>query len=203
MYYPKSRISKPIKSMSGEFTYPDGSEYIGVYYKTYDKKYFTGENPLSKISTEIFKIPQKEDINLRISRSKQSEIFTKLNPTLEISSFEEPKPYIVKPSEKDYLLGKITRYFAKERKVRIFKIIEIDKDTFIDINNQEGVYNYPGWDVISMFWQISGPKNNEIVGGNVVKAGIIDTNKRIVSMKNKKFIGLDKYITNFLQYSKY
>lgn len=199
MYFPKSRISKPLQSTSGDFININGTPYIGTYYKTYDNRFFTGTSPLDKTTKEIKKIPPRTN---RLIHGVNNSKYQSINTDVRLSEFIEPKPHIVIPTEIDYSMGKITRYFAKERKIRIFKIIEINKETFQDISNQEGIYNYPGWDVISMFWQISGPKNNIISGGNIVKVGIEDTNKRIIDIKNKNFIGLKEYLTNLTQYSK-
>ena len=41
-YYPKSRIIENLNANPGEFILPNGKEYIGPYYITFDGKSFTG-----------------------------------------------------------------------------------------------------------------------------------------------------------------
>lgn len=45
-----------------------------------------------------------------------------------------------------------------------------------------------------MLWKLTGPLNNKRVSQYDTRAGIIDTNKRLVETKNKTFIGLKEFI---------
>lgn len=202
-YYPQSRFIPGQTAKLGQFQTPDGKDYLGSYYITSDGKCYTGDNPKVKNSIPLIKNQILEETqNIKYINSPINQKYTKLNPNLQITEYQEPISFLPKPTDEDYKKGKITRYFAKERKVRIFKIIEINQFTFEDIVNMGGIYNYPGWDVISMFWQISGPLENELINGNIIKSGIKNTNQRIIDIKNKQFIGLKEFITNLTQFSK-
>jgi len=202
-YYPKSRIITDQKANPGELTTLDGKEYIGDYYITFNGKYFTGKNPQSNTNYPLQKVEVRSQQNTISITTKDTQIFDKLNQNnININSLLEPQPFYPIPSLQDYQQGKITRYFAKQRVIRMFKIIEIDQPTYDDILNQKGVYNYPLWKVTSLFWQISGPLEDERPNGSVVRAGVIDTNKRIVDTKEKTFQGIKQYLTNFQQFYK-
>jgi len=202
-YYPLSRIITDQKANPGEFTLPDGREYMGDYYMTYDGKYFTGKNPLTKQNLPLTKVIKLYNPNSKYIPSKDNNIFNNLNKNnIDITELKEPIQFYPKPTEQDYKIGKITRYFAKQRILRIFKIIEIDKDTYNDIDNEGGIYNFPMWKVTSLFWQISGPLYDERPNGTIIRSGVINTNQRIVENKDKTFFGIKQYLTNYQQFYK-
>jgi hypothetical protein len=62
-----------------------------------------------------------------------------------------PKQTPVNPSESDYRIGTITRYFTKKTNEVNAKVFEITED---DFNNQNNLYDY-----ISFQWRISGKKD--------------------------------------------
>lgn len=192
-YYPKSRIILG-RTSNGEFTMNDGKSYVGPYYITFNGKYYTGTNPQDKNSLEIFKNVERDEINKKTNLNDSSIKYNKINKFKPLDKLLEPIQYSYKPDTNDYTKGKITRYFAKERKIRNYKIIEIDKPTFEDIFYQKGTYNYPGWDVISIFWMIS--------DGRFPINFVENQNKRIIEIKNKSIIGLREYLTNLTQFSK-
>jgi hypothetical protein len=199
-YYPKSRILTSQTTKGKEFLLPSGNTYKGNYYITYDGKYITGDNPTSKNQQILSKINQEINSN-KLSNQQNNQVYRNLN-NIDLEELIDPNSYIPIISGEDYKLGKITRYFAKKRQPRGFVIIEIDRDSFTDIKDQKGIYNYAKWDVTSLLWQISGPLNNELKEGNIVRAGILDTNKRIVDLKNKNFIGVKEYLTDLSKFSK-
>lgn len=54
MYIPKNRLITNLKTNQGEFVYKDTNvPYNGVYWKSYDGKYFTGKNPNNTPTKEI------------------------------------------------------------------------------------------------------------------------------------------------------
>ena len=80
-------------------------------------------------------------------------------------------------------------------------------DTFNSVNNDNlsnnsGNLNTSLWKVISIFWQISGPFRDERVGNIRTRAGIIDTNQRVLDNAEKNFIGIKQYLTNLTQFAK-
>ena len=61
-----------------------------------------------------------------------------------------PKQTPVNPSESDYRIGTITRYFTKKTNEVNAKVFEISED---DFNNQNNLYDYTSFE-----WRISGKK---------------------------------------------
>ena len=61
-----------------------------------------------------------------------------------------PKQTPVNPSESDYRIGTITRYFTKKTNEVNAKVFEITED---DFNNQNNLYDYTSFE-----WRISGKK---------------------------------------------
>lgn len=195
-YYPKFRILENQQANPGEFLLPDGKEYTGFYYTTFDGKSFTGSNPYSLNSIPLTKI------NIPDSPFNQplSETYNNLKP-LNLS-LTDPIPFTPKPTEEDYKRGKITRYFARQRNGTKFRIMEIDQPTYNNLSNNRGGLNTSLWKVISIFWQISGPLNDQKVNGIRTRAGIIDTNQRVLNNAEKNFIGLKQYLTDLKQFAR-
>jgi len=197
-YYPKSRIIENQQANQGEFFLPDGQEYIGPYYTTFDGKSFTGSNPYTLNSRPL--IPINTENNLKGSIESNAPEYNNLNP-LNLSLID-PTPFTPTPTSEDYRKGKITRYFARQRNGRQFKLMEINKDTFEALNNRSKGLNTSLWKTISIFWQISGPERTQIVNGIKTQAGIIDTNQRILDNAEKTFIGLKQYLTDLKQFAR-
>lgn len=195
-YYPKFRILENKQANPGEFLLPDGKEYTGSYYTTFDGKSFTGSNPYSLNSIPLTKI------NIPDSPFNQplSETYNNIK-SLNLSLID-PTPFTPKPTEEDYKKGKITRYFARQRNGTKFKIMEIDQQTYDNLSNNRGGLNTSLWKVISIFWQISGPLNDQKVKGIRTRAGIIDTNQRVLNNAEKNFIGIKQYLTDLKQFAR-
>lgn len=197
-YFPKSRIITNTKALPGQFTTPNGEDYVGLYYTTFDGKSFTGATPTSGSSIPLTESP------LTLGQSNiidNTFIYKKLNPSLTINLIN-PTPFTPRPTDEDYKVGKITRYLARQRSGTTFKIMEIDKATFDAFQNSTTKDNYALWKSISIFWQISGPLRNERINNITTRAGIIDTNQRVLDNAEKSFIGIKQYLTNLTQFSK-
>jgi hypothetical protein len=202
MYYPKSRVITNKIALPGELIFSSGKEYSGKYWMTYDGKYFGGEYP--DITKKLIKSSVVDIIspNSKILNTSTNSKLIRINSSISVVDLKDPNPFYPNPTNEDYDNGNIIRYFAKQRKIRNYKFIEIDKNTFEDIDNQNGIYNYPMWDVTSIFWKISGPLVSTFNGNIITRAGVIDTNQRLVILKNREFIGINEYLTDFKEFYK-
>jgi hypothetical protein len=198
-YFPKSRIIPNQKSSPGQFLLPDGREYIGPYYTTFDGKNFTGSSPITGKSNPLTPLPPIEDDFKDPIREGYDRLFTQ---SPKIGDLIDPTPFTPTPTEADYQVGKITRYLARQRNGTQFKIMEISKQTFDDIQNRRNGANFALWKTISIFWQISGPLRDERVDNIKTRAGIIDTNQRILDTAEKNFIGIKQYLSDLKQFSR-
>jgi hypothetical protein len=199
-YYPKSRVKTNQQANPGQFTLPNGKEYTGFYYTTFDGKSFTGANPTPTsipLTTIIIK-----DINANPDiKTNQVIEYNGLNQTIDVN-LVDPTPFTPRPTEADYKVGRITRYIARQKGGTQFRVMEIDKSTFDNLTKQRGDLNYSVWRAISIQWQISGPLNDELVNGIKVRPGIIDTNEKILNQAEKNFIGIKQYLSNPTQFAR-
>jgi hypothetical protein len=194
-YFPKSRVITNQKANAGQFVSANGKEYTGPYYTTFTGESFTGVSPTSGSSyplTETFPIASFDFANPTIEGYKQ------LVPVP--VDLVNPTPYTPRPTEADYSAGKITRYFARQRNGTTFRLMEIDKSTYDNFTKGRGDANTALWKVVSLFWQITGPLYNERVNGIQTRAGVIDTNQRILDKTEPNFIGIKQYLTDLTQF---
>jgi hypothetical protein len=201
-YFPKSRIIENQKANPGEMQTSSGKEYTGPYYVTFDGKIFSGANPYSPGSKPLIRsLLNKNEDDTNITPDFNNDDYYALKPS-NLAKLQDPTPYTPKPTDEDYRKGKITRYFARQRNGTQFKIMEIDQTTHDNLSNNRGGLNTALWKVISIFWQISGPLRDERVNNIRTRAGIIDTNQRVLNNAEKSFIGIKQYLTNLQQFSR-
>jgi hypothetical protein len=201
-YFPKSRIIENQKANPGEMQTSSGKEYTGPYYVTFDGKIFSGANPYSPGSKPLVRsLLNKNEDDTNITPDFNNDDYYALKPS-NLAKLQDPTPYTPKPTDEDYRKGKITRYFARQRNGTQFKIMEIDQTTHDNLSNNRGGLNTALWKVISIFWQISGPLRDERVNNIRTRAGIIDTNQRVLNNAEKSFIGIKQYLTNLQQFSR-
>jgi hypothetical protein len=200
-YYPKSRIIENQLANPGQFKTVDGKDYTGPYYTTFDGKSFTGANPYTLNSRSLTPYPT-EKTNTTQTGNVEAIAYNNIKPTKINAQLIDPTPFTPRPTETDYKAGKITRYIARQRNGTQFKILEIDKQTHEDLINLRGGANSALWKSIAIFWQISGPLHNEKINNITTRAGIIDTNQRILDNAEKNFIGIKQYLSDLTQFAR-
>jgi len=196
-YFPKSRVIINQKSSPGQFKTTNGKEYSGPYYTTFKGESFTGESPTKGSSISLIYTPPVASFDFS---NPTVENYKQLKPVN--VNLVDPIPFTPRPTEADYRIGKITRYFARQRNGTTFRLMEIDKATYSAFTSGVGNANTALWKVVSIFWQISGPLHNEKVNNITTRAGIIDTNQRILDKTEPNFIGIKQYLTDLKQFSK-
>ncbi len=101
--------------------------------------------------------------------------------------------FFFKPTDDDYKVKGSSRFFVK--KVNDTKIIEVNYQMFENINSNL----YTG---ITIYWHISGPKNDVYIKGKLQMAGVEDLNKRIIKQSEKLMPGIKNKLINPLQFYK-
>jgi hypothetical protein len=197
-YFPKSRILTNQTANPNQFRTPDGKDYTGPYYTTFNGESFTGINPSMGSSIPLTETPPIASIDFG---NPTIENYKRLNPSVD-ANLIDPTPFTPRPTEADYKVGRITRYIARQKGGTQFRVMEIDKTTFDNLTKQRGDLNYSVWRAISIQWQISGPLNDELVNGIKVRPGIIDTNEKILNQAEKNFIGIKQYLSNPTQFAR-
>ena len=200
-YYPKSRIIENQTSNPGQFKTATGKDYTGPYYTTFDGKSFTGANPYTLNSVSLTPYPT-EKTNTTQTSTPDSIAYNVIKPSNIKAQLIDPTPFTPTPTELDYKAGKITRYLARQRNGTTFKIIEISQQTYNGLTTKSNGSNYALWKAISIFWQISGPLRNERINNITTRAGIIDTNQRILDQAEKSFIGIKQYLSDLQQFAR-
>ena len=204
-YFPKNRITDNKYTNGDKFVNPDGTPYVGYYYETYDGKTKTGKNPMEGPSANLF--PITLNANPQLPVSENNTMYSTLSKVRgvygnsRIGTLKEPSPFYPKPTPQDYNRGYFTRYVAKRRNSPNSIFLEIDQPTYQDILYKRGEYNYIMWEVTSVFWQITGPLKDNKENKDFPRAGIINTNERILKNKEAAFPSISKFFSNPTQFA--
>jgi hypothetical protein len=116
----------------------------------------------------------------------------------------QPKFAYSAPIENDFITGTFKRYFIKRRNyTSLFDIFEIDEEQFklwrkVKTGIDETLYN-----AIEIDWKLTGPLHDIVDNDTIVTYGVSDTNERTIRSNSVMFIGLDKYITDFKEFTVY
>ena len=194
MYYPRSQYIPDLYTNGEELAYTSNNkEYIGVYFATSDGKFFTGNNPNSKPNYSLSPIsnsPENRDPTLQSENipedyyvindhyyfAKGVNLFDAgAPPPLPTTSFPTP-------TQKEYNVGKIQRYFLK--KYNEIQYIEITKEDYPKYTKRTKEVNSSLYLPFKLTWVITGDRNKAY-----------NTNKNLVSLteKNQKLQGFKSY----------
>lgn len=204
-YYPKSKIKTGKTTRGGQFLL-EGKSYVGKYYETFDGKFYTGENPVFGKNQLLIKIPtfqSSEYMNtapmsqqFRQQLSKVNGLDNSVSETVNIPGavFKgSPTSYFPQPLQTDYDKGYIVRYFTKKVNTPGY-VIEISPAEYSAIKSGTTSYDVSYWLIQEIFWKLTGPLNSKRISQYDTRAGIIDTNKRLVETANKTFLGIIDFI---------
>ena len=188
MYIPKNKIRENLYTSGKQYVLADtGEEYTGYYYSTYDGKFFTGKTPSD---------PSKEIIMLSEFISKPKTFKIQFYDTLinsvgieNIKNFKSIPYHHLKPTLEDYNNGFVIRYFSKRKNGGLSSIKEISKETFDDLQNSGGKYDYNLYQVIKLFWRINGDIKE-----------VIKTNSKTLFEAEYKMPGISKYLNNLEEF---
>ena len=114
-----------------------------------------------------------------------------------IFDLNTPPTIVPLPTESDYELGFIMRYFVRRANDLNGFIYEIDESTF------EFYKNKPFWLVGELKWRISGPIDNVYKSnGDIDDRGVINSNKTSIMYTSKILPNISLYLPNILQFYK-
>lgn len=194
-YYPSSRVKINQVTKGGELLL-SGKPYVGKFYSTYDGKYYSGPNPMTGPNDRLLPVANSTNTSI-ISSGIPSAVVAQLNKNAKrasvIKSETAPKSYYPKPIQSDYDLGYIDRYFLKKQNDKGY-IMEISPLEYANINNGTAVYDTTFLETQQIRWKLTGPLKSIRLSQYDTRAGIIDTNKRLVEAANPNFFGLVEFI---------
>jgi hypothetical protein len=209
-YYPLSKV-KPNKITKGLDFVLNGKPYTGKYYETFDGKFFTGANPIIGNNERLLKISEYKGAeylnNTNMPTSLRNEFARKTNLTqiVEQQTFVagvkipppkfkgEPTSYFPLPLQEDYNKGSFMRYFVKRVNSSGF-VTEISQEEYSGIQNGIVPYDVSNYLTAKIMWKLTGPLNQKRISQYDIRAGIIDTNKRLVEKEEQTFLGLVSFI---------
>jgi len=177
-YIPKSKILTNLYTTGGEYIIKATQEnYTGYYHKYYNDTVYTGRTPddqyiqqlevvqkiesfqtsLESVGATFVEDPDPE-INTQQWNSGMNSLYTllKTGNANQVWKQKLPQPYIYTPSEQDYNLGEIRRYFVK--KTNELRYVEVDQKTHNSILSQDSTYAWQYYIAFNLPWLIAGDK---------------------------------------------
>lgn len=112
-------------------------------------------------------------------------------------SLSTPNTIVPTPTEDDYTIGSIDRYFTQKANDINGFVYEITSDKFEELNEN------PNWNTEIVVWRISGPLDavyNE--KGDITDKGVINSNKTSLFISSNKLKNIGLYLPNVLQFYK-
>ena len=203
MYIPKNRIITNLNTEPGEFVYKNTrNQYNGFYWKSYDGKFFTGKTPNNNTITNS-NIPTVE-LYVTLESSLENDVFTESDIlNLDYASLKGinlsapprkylPSQYYPTPTQDDYNLGAFSRYFVVKANENVY--LEVNKDTYDNINNQSPDWAWELYTPISILWTLIGERNTVFI-----------TNRNITQLTEQRLKrrGLQEFLKrNYLKFYK-
>ena len=200
MYYPKSQIKANLYTNGNEFALEStpNNSYIGYYYKTSIGQSYTGKTPQDGANKKLIPISRRGDdvegLLLDTTSFQKSPItLSYVTPTPSTQPPVErflPSYNAPKPTEEDYKIGEFQRYFCKKTNELLY--LEIDKDTFQQLSDEDPKIAFDLYNPISTPWSLTGTPQS-----------VFNTNKKIIALieRNQQWYGFTKYFQDkFLQY---
>ncbi len=163
-----------------EFVLSAGEDYIGMYHKLPNNEYWTEEKP-----SRTAKL-------LGIKRTDLSDTVNLYNRLNKITQNNYVSPIVAQPiiTLNEYAVGYVLRFFVQKRNNPLVTIQEIDGEQYSSINTSNFVgINGVIWNHTAIRWSITG-KN------------ALELNKKAIIEASKNFLGLQYYLTDFLEFSK-
>jgi hypothetical protein len=185
IYYPKSQIVENLHTIGKEWMLEDGTEYKGYYHRYIDNLVMTGAT-YSKYSSKR--------LIVYVDKAAQSDNFI-YDKLVRKELHFAPRQTLAVPKLADYTVGKITRYFMQQRN-SLDNIFEVDEVQTKQWKPSSGGIDKNLYNLIELDWKLTGPLYDE---GEVF--GVLDTNRRIVHLKNREMVGLNNFLTDYTELS--
>ena len=202
-YYP-SFATKNNQITKGNDFLLNNEPYSGAFYYDYEGKAYTGVDPVHGDNLPLDPI-KKYNKNAFLANNRIlttfSNALSNVTPSIEFNLNNlEPVTYYPQPIDSDYQKGYITRYFAKKINQSGY-VVEISPAEYAAFTNGEVRYDVSFYQVVSILWKITGPLNSQRISQYDIRAGIIDTNKRLTDAAEPNFVGIVAFIGG--EYSKF
>jgi len=201
-YTPLNRIQTDLYTPGGEYVIVgEVNPYVGYYHRYYNGRIFTGKSPQDEFIKQLTTYGQSDNTPLPGTTYPISEIQDP-DPIIEQEYYNSqtvtnyqilkqktstaqriPNTFIPKPTDTDYSLGEITRYFLK--KTNEYKFIEVDWEVYNSFISSDSEYPWQFYLAIKLPWQISG-KEEEV--------GKVNRNMVLLTEQRNKIRGLQEFL---------
>ena len=124
-------------------------------------------------------------------------MYKKVANNIDLFIVNTPNTIVPTPTDEDYYIGFVRRYFVRKANDINGFTYEIDKDEYADyIDN-------PFWTTADIKWRISGPLNPTYKeNGEEDDRGVINSNKAAIGIAASKIKNIGLYLPNILQFYK-
>ena len=124
-------------------------------------------------------------------------MYKKVANNIDLFIVNTPNTIVPTPTDEDYYIGFVRRYFVRKANDINGFTYEIDKDEYADyIDN-------PFWTTADIKWRISGPLNPTYKeNGEEDDRGVINSNKAAIRIAASKIKNIGLYLPNILQFYK-
>ena len=192
MYIPKSQIKTNQYTSGGELiVFRTKENYVGYYYTTSNGKAYAGKEPSNLVTEElIYNSSNAPKV------TNDNENYNEENYFIENSSYYNAKPKKefplvprnphssnILPTEKDYKVGKYTKYYVS--KTNEIKFIETSKSEYFKFLEKSPEVNWTLYEPIKLEWVIGGDRETAFL-----------TNKASVHSISTKYSGFESIFKN-------
>lgn len=116
---------------------------------------------------------------------------------LSIFTIQIPNTIVPTPTNSDYSIGFIRRYFCQRANDSAGNVFEIDVDTHTAFKTN------PFWKITDIKWRITGPLDTVLKGnGEIDDIGVKASNKAAISLAVVDIKNISLYLPNVLQFYK-
>jgi hypothetical protein len=124
-------------------------------------------------------------------------MYNKIAENIDLFVVNTPKTIVPTPTDDDYSIGFIRRYFVRKSNDENSFTYEIDKDEYKDyIDN-------PFWTTADIKWRIAGPLSPTYKDdGELDDRGVMNSNKAAIGLATHKIKNIALYLPNYLQFYK-
>lgn len=223
-YFPPSQYTPNLYTKGKEFMIIQTNEnYIGYYFETLSGKYYTGKDPNSPPTQELFRLttPNSQPPNDAVLELvldwddfkpfmvQDEETFIKNNSdyTLFTSYISSPSGYIYPPrysftipTKEDYDLGFYKRYFLKKNTEVLYG--EIENEEYKKFQNSDKSIQVELYSSTSVIWVLKGEKE-EVYETNKNRVNLIETRGTTQILNQDPWYGFINYFNgDFTKYHK-
>jgi len=124
-------------------------------------------------------------------------MYNKIAENIDLFVVNTPNTIVPTPTDDDYSIGFIRRYFVRKANDENTFTYEIPKDEY-----KEYIDN-PFWVTADIKWRITGPLNPTYKdNGDIDDRGVMNSNKAAIGLATHKIKNIALYLPNYLQFYK-